>query len=146
MSREDLLQSPGLEALGRMISGEIPPPSIAETMGLVLSEVEEGRAVFTARADHRHLNPLGMVHGGFAATALDSATGCAVHTLLEAGVGYATLDLDVKMLLPVPVEQELRAVAEVVHQSRRSAVAEGTLEDAEGRVLARGSAICMIFR
>ena len=146
MSTDDLLKSSGLESLRRMIAGEIPPPSMAQTMGLALLEVDEGRAVFGARADERHLNPLGMVHGGFAATALDSVTGCAVHTVLEAGVGYATLDLDVKMLLPVPSGQELRAVAEVVHHSKRTAIAEGTLEDADGRVLARGSAICMIFR
>ena len=92
----------GLELLRAMGEGRVPGPSIAETMPMEFSEIEEGRVVFHATADERHLNPLGGVHGGFAATVLDSVTGCAVHSTLAAGIGYGTVELDVKMMRPVP--------------------------------------------
>ena len=78
----------GLQLLEAMCTGKIPPASISETIPMQPFEVSEGKISFKAKADHRHLNPLGGVHGGFAATVLDSVTGCAVHTMLEAGVGY----------------------------------------------------------
>ena len=146
MRREDMASMSGLELMQALVDGTIPPPSMAETMGLSMVEVREGWSLFHAQADARHLNPLGMVHGGFAATALDSVTGCAVHTRLEPGVGYATIDLDVKMLKAVPREVVLRAEAEVIHLSKRLGVAEGTLRDTEGNLYAHATATCMIFR
>ena len=84
-----------LELLQASARGDLPAASIAATMGMKGMEVEKGHVVIHARADERHLNPLGGVHGGFAATVLDSVTGCAVHTMLDAGVGYGTVDLGV---------------------------------------------------
>lgn len=146
MTREDMASMTGLELMQALVDGTIPRPSIAETMGLTMEAVKEGWALFHARADARHLNPLGMVHGGFAATALDSATGCAIHTVLEPGIGYATVDLDVKMLKAVPREVVLRAEAKVMHVSKRLGVAEATLRDAEGNLYSHATATCMIFR
>ena len=120
---------------------------MAETMGLSLVHAEEGRAVFHARPRGSHLNALGTVHGGFAATVLDSVTGCAVHTLLPAGAGYGTVDLNVKMLRPVPTDKgDLVAEGRVIHLSGRLGVAEGTLKDADGVLYAHGTATCMIRR
>lgn len=134
----------GLELLQASARGDLPRASIAATMGIEGMEVEKGHVVIHARADERHLNPLGGVHGGFAATVLDSVTGCAVHSMLEAGVGYGTVDLGVKMLRPVPANVDLVAEARVTHISRSLGVAEGTLRDAEGRLLASASASCFI--
>lgn len=100
----------------------------------------------TARADNRHLNPLGGVHGGFAATVLDSVTGCAVHTMLEAGVGYGTVDLHIKMLRPVPRDVDLIAEGRVFHLSRNLGVPEGTLKTLDDKIIAQGSATCLIQR
>ena len=113
-------------------------------MGMYSMEVEEGRVVIHARADERHLNPLGGVHGGFAATVLDSVTGCAVHSRLPAGAVYGTVDLNVKMLRPVPRDQNLVAEATVTHLSRSLGVSEGTLRDEKGNLLASASATCFI--
>jgi acyl-coenzyme A thioesterase PaaI-like protein len=88
----------GLQLLQAMCAGQIPPASISETIPMDLHSISKGGASFNVKADQRHLNPLGGVHGGFAATVLDSVTGCAVHTTLEAGVGYGTIDLKCKTL------------------------------------------------
>ncbi|MCK8786179.1 PaaI family thioesterase [Roseomonas sp. NAR14] len=136
----------GFELLSAAAAGRLPRAPIAATMGLLGMVVEKGRVEMRARADERHLNPLGGVHGGFAATVLDSVTGCAVHTMLEAGIGYGTVDLGVKMLRPVPLGEELVAEARVTHLSRSLGVAEGTLRDAAGNLLASASATCFIRR
>ena len=136
----------GLELLRASAEGLLPRAAISDTMGFLSLHVEEGHVRITAKADGRHTNPLGSVHGGFAATILDSATGCAVHTCLPAGVGYGTVDLNVKMLRPVPQGAEVVAEATVTHISRSLGVAEGTLRDEEGRLLASASATCFIKR
>lgn len=92
----------GLQLMQAMCAGKIPPASISETIPMRPFEVSEGSIHFKVQADSRHLNPLGGVHGGFVATVLDSVTGCAVHTLLEAGIGYGTIDLNIKMCRPIP--------------------------------------------
>jgi uncharacterized protein (TIGR00369 family) len=109
-------------------------------------EVDSGCIKFSAKADKRHTNPLGGVHGGFAATVLDSVTGCAVHTMLEAGVGYGTLDLNIKMLKAIPIEKELVVEGKVIHLSKKIGVSEGTLKDVEGNLYAHATATCMIYR
>lgn len=134
----------GLELLRASAAGQLPRASISDTMGMQRMEVEKGRVVIHAVADERHLNPLGGVHGGFAATVLDSVTGCAVHTLLDAGVGYGTVDLNLKMMRPVPRNVALVAEAKVTHISRQIGIAEGTLRDAAGNLLASASATCVI--
>ena len=140
----DVASLTGLELMQAMAEGKLPRASITETMGIGRMEVEKGRAVMHVRATDRHLNPLGGVHGGFAATALDSVTGCAVHTMLDAGVTYGTVDLNVKMMRPVPMGEDLVAEARVTHISRSLGISEGTLRDANGKLLASASATCFI--
>lgn len=136
----------GLELMQAMVAGHIPPAAIAQTIPMKGVLAEEGKVVFEAMADARHLNPLGGVHGGFAATIMDSVTGCAVHTMLEAGVGYGTIDLNVKMLKAVPQNTKLLAEGNVVHVSKSLAVSEGTLKDDAGTLYAYATATCMILR
>ena len=136
----------GLELMQAMLAGNLPPPSISTTIPMQGVAVESGKVVFTARADERHLNPLGAVHGGFAATVMDTVTGCAVHTLLGAGDGYGTIDLNVKMMRPVPRDVELVAEGNVINLSRSLAVSEGSLKDAEGKLYAHATATCMLMR
>ncbi|HGM7288844.1 TPA: PaaI family thioesterase [Serratia marcescens] len=136
----------GLALLQAAMDGKIPPASIAETVPMKPAEVKEGYIRIVARADERHLNPLGGVHGGFAATVLDSVTGCAVHSTLGAGTGYGTVDLQVKMLRPVPKDIDLIAEGRLVYASKNVAFAEGTLKTAEGKLLASATATCFIIR
>lgn len=139
-------QPTGLELMTAMIEGRIPNAPIAAIIPMRGLAAAPGYIQFAAQADERHLNPLGGVHGGFAATVLDSVTGCAVHTLLEAGVAYGTVDLNVKMLRPIPPGQELVAEGRVIHLSRRLGVAEGSLKDAAGVLYAHATATCLIYR
>lgn len=136
----------GLEFLEVMVAGHIPRASISETIPMDLYEISNGTAIFKVRADQRHLNPLGGVHGGFAATVLDSATGCAVHTTLEAGVGYGTIDLNVKMCRPIPKDKELFAIGTMINLSKNLAISEGKLIDEDGKLYAHATATCMIIR
>lgn len=135
----------GLEIMRAMIDGRIPPPSIAKTIPMKGISAEPGRIVFEATADDRHLNPLGGVHGGFAATVMDSVTGCAVHTVLEPGVGYATVDLSVKMLKAVPKNTPLIGEGKVIYVSKSLGVSEGTLRDKDGTIYAHATATCTIL-
>jgi len=136
----------GLEVMQAMIAGKVPAASMAETIPMNGTLAEHGKVQFEAIADERHLNPLGGVHGGFAATVMDSATGCAIHTVLEAGVGYGTIDLNVKMLKAVPKNVRLIAEGKVVHVSKSIGAAEGTLKDSNGTLYAHATATCMIIR
>jgi uncharacterized protein (TIGR00369 family) len=139
------LQLSGAEYIAALIAGEVPPPPIAVTLGFELVEASEGRAVFACEAGEHLYNPIGSVHGGVAATLLDSATGCAVHTLLPAGVGYATTDLHVTFVRPIGRDTgRIVCTGEVVHAGRRMASAEARLVDGDGRLLAHATATCMI--
>jgi uncharacterized protein (TIGR00369 family) len=138
---------PGIDFMRKLVSGELPPPPIAALLRMQPVEVEPGRAVFVGRPGEEHYNPIGVVHGGYAATLLDSALGSAVHTTLEAGVGYTTLSLEVKLVRPITAAIErVRAEAEVLHRGRRQATAQAQLLDAAtGKLLAHGSATCLII-
>lgn len=137
----------GTEYLRALIRGEFPQPPIALLMGFTLSEIGEGTAVFTSVSGEHLYNPIGMVHGGFAATLCDSAMGCAVQTLLPAGVGYTTLELKVNLIRALTVESgELRCSGRVLHLGGRSAVAEAQLHDGAGRLCAHGTTTCLILR
>lgn len=137
----------GLEYLRAMIAGELPGPPIAWTLDFTLAEVEEGRAVFAINPAEFHYNPIGMVHGGVAATLLDSAMGCAVHTLLPAGVGYTTLEIKLNYLRAMTRDTgPVRAIGTVIHAGRTTALAEARLEDAAGKLLAHATSTCMILR
>ena len=136
----------GLQLLQAMCAGKIPAASISETIPMQPYEVSEGTIHFKAKADNRHLNPLGGVHGGFAATVLDSVTGCAVHSILEAGVGYGTIDLNIKMCRPIPQNQELIAIGTVINISKNLGISEGKIIDENGKLYAHATATCMIIR
>lgn len=136
----------GLQILQAMSAGKIPPPSMSLTIPMLSGQVEEGCIEFTVQADERHLNPMGGVHGGFAATVLDSVTGCAVFSMLEAGVGYGTIDLNVKMCRPIPKDTELKAFGQVINISKNLGIAEGKIIDDQGRLYAHATATCMIIR
>lgn len=141
-----LLSRDGLSFLKAMIAGEFPAPPIAETVGFSLVEVELGRALFTATPAFRHYNPIGVVHGGFAATLLDSCVGCAVHSTLAKGEAYTTLELKINLTRALtdkvgPVFAEGR----VIHRGRQVATAEGDLKDGAGKLYAHATTTCMIF-
>jgi uncharacterized protein (TIGR00369 family) len=128
-----------------MISGEFPPPPMARTLDFRLAEVEPGRAVFECTPGEHHYNPIGMVHGGLAATLLDSTMGCAIHTTLPAGAGYTTLELKINLLRALTRDTGLvRAVGTVLHGGRTTALAEGRLIDRHGKMLAYGTTTCLI--
>ncbi len=135
----------GLDALQGIVEGRYPPPTMAATIGMVFSHVEAGYVKFHAMADERHLNPMGGVHGGFAATVLDSVTGCAVHSMLEAGVGFATIDLAVKMVRPVPLHEAVIAEGRLLNQSRNLGVAEGSIKTKAGKLVAHATCTCMLI-
>ena len=136
----------GLQLLQAMAAGHIPPASISETIPMKPTEIENGQVTFEVQADKRHLNPLGGVHGGFAATVLDTVTGCAIHTVLEAGVGYGTIDLNIKMCRPIPKDQPLIAIGDVINVSKNLAISEGKIIDEHGKLYAHATATCMIIR
>ena len=132
----------------KLASGELPPPPIAVLLRMRPVEVEPGRAVFEGWPGEEHYNPIGVVHGGYAATLLDSALGCAVHTTLEAGVGYTTLSLEVKMVRPITARDRAASAPRprCSTAGRRQATAQAQLVDAAtGKLLAHGSATCMII-
>jgi uncharacterized protein (TIGR00369 family) len=143
---EDLANYGGLELLQRLIDGKYPVPPIAALLSFSLVEVSEGRAVFLGLPSERHLNPLGGVHGGWAATVLDSALGCAVHTTIQKGEAYTTAEFKVNLTRPImPDTGEVVCEARVVHRGRTLAVSEATLKDKNGKLLAFGTETCAIF-
>jgi uncharacterized protein (TIGR00369 family) len=137
----------GLDYIEAVQAGQIPPPPIAVVMNFAITEVSEGRAIFEGEPGEEHYNPIGVVHGGYASTILDSVLGCAVHTTLDAGVGYTTLTLEAKFVGPITRETgKVRAEAEVVHRGRTQATAEARLVAADtGRLLASGTSTCLIL-
>ena len=139
-------QFSGLEMLQAMLDGKIPPASITQTMPFKGISVEYGKVQFEATADERRLNPLGGVHGGFLATIMDSVTACAVHSALEAGISYATIDLNVKMLKPVPQNIPLIAEGKLINLTKSLGISEGSLKDSEGKLYGHATATCMILR
>jgi uncharacterized protein (TIGR00369 family) len=137
----------GLDYVRAVQSGELPPPPIAVLMNFRIDELDDGRAVFIGEPGEEHYNPIGVVHGGYASTLLDSALGCAVHTTLPAGVGYTSQTLEVKYLRPITRDTgAVRAEAEVVHRGRRTATSEARLTSvATGKLLATGTSTCLVL-
>jgi uncharacterized protein (TIGR00369 family) len=117
---------------------------IGETMGMTATAVEEGRITIEARPDKRHLNPAGLVHGGFAATCLDGATGLALFSTLDASTGYATVDLNVKYLRPLAVGSVYEVRGWVVERTRTLAVCDGDIRGADGKLYAKTTATLMV--
>ena len=136
----------GLEYLRRIAAGELPRPPISALLNFGLVELGEGRAVFSAEPAEYHYNPIGVVHGGLAATLLDSAMGCAVHTTLPAGVGYTTLELKVNFVRPMTTRTgRVRCEATLIHRGGRVATAEGRVVDEGGKLYAHGTTTCLIL-
>jgi uncharacterized protein (TIGR00369 family) len=137
----------GLEYLQAMGRGEVPVPPISKLMNMSGMEVSAGRVVFSVVPEEYHYNPIGMVHGGLAATILDSALGCAVQTMLPAGVGYSTLELKVNYVRVMTIKTgRVRAIGEIIHIGRTTAIAEAKLLDDQDKLYAFATTTCLIMR
>jgi uncharacterized protein (TIGR00369 family) len=137
----------GLEYLRKLIDGELPRPPISALMNFGLVELSEGYAVFTVEPAEYHYNPIGLVHGGLAATLLDSAMGCAVHSALPAGVGYTTLEIKVNYIRAMTADTGMvRCEGKLIHLGGRTATAEGRVLDEDGKLYAHATTTCLIFR
>jgi uncharacterized protein (TIGR00369 family) len=136
----------GLQVMQAMLAGEVPYPHIAETLDFSLIEVAKGRCVFQSTPQLKHYNPLGTVHGGWYATLLDSALGCAVHTALVAGQTYTTAELGIHIVRAASLKSgPLRAIGQTVHVGRKLATAEARIVDAAGKLYAHGSTTCLVM-
>ncbi len=136
----------GLEFVQGLAEGTLPLNTIAQTLGYDVAEAANGRVVVTAKPGGMHLNPAGTVHGGLAATLLDSCMGLAVQSTLEKGVGQTTLEFKISLLRPItPETGEIRAEGIVLSRGRRVGTAEGRITDGNGRLLAHGTTTCLIF-
>jgi uncharacterized protein (TIGR00369 family) len=136
----------GVQIFEAMFAGTLPYPPIADTSDFVLLEARPGHAVFQGRPQLRHYNPLGTVHGGWFATLLDSAVGCAVHSTLPAGRGYTTLELKLNIVRALTEAVPLvRAEGKLVHAGRQVATAEGRLVGPDGKLYAHATTTCLIF-
>ncbi len=138
----------GLEFLKAMFGGKLPPPPIAATLDFTGAEAEEGTAVFFGEPAEFNYNPIGVVHGGYAMTLLDSAMGCAVQSTLAQGEGYTSLETSVNFVRPITKETgRVRCEATILHRGGRIATAEGKLvAEKSGKLLAHGTSTCLIFR
>lgn len=147
MTTADFTEMTGLEVM-QWVQKESPTdfPSIGRLLGMRFDEVAHGRIVISIDTRPDFANPLGAVHGGIAATLLDSALGCAVHTTLPAGVGFTTLELKVNYIRAARTDgQTLTATGTVIHAGRRTATAEGKVLDDHGKLIAHATTTCMIL-
>jgi uncharacterized protein (TIGR00369 family) len=137
----------GLEFVQGLVDGTLPLNTIAQTLGYDVTEAANGRVVVTAEPSGIHLNPAGTVHGGLAATLLDSCMGLAVQSTLEKGVSQTTLEFKISLLRPItPETGEIKAEGIVLSLGRRVGTAEGRITDGQGRLLAHGTTTCLIFQ
>ena len=136
----------GLEVLQRMAAGELPAPPMGEPMGFGLAKIAKGEVTFSGKPTANHYNPLGTVHGGYAATLLDSCMGCVIHSMLEPGKGYTTLEIKINYVRALTLKVPLvLATGKIIHIGRRAATSEGRLVDEAGTLYAHGTTTCMIF-
>lgn len=136
----------GLEIFKELLAGEIPPPPMAVTLDFTLIRIEPGFAVFQGQPRNKHYNPMGTVHGGWFATMLDSAMGCAVHSTLPAGKAYTTLEMKLNLVRALTDAVPLvRAEGRLVHSGRQVATAEARLVGPDGKLYAHASTTCLIF-
>jgi uncharacterized protein (TIGR00369 family) len=146
VSPEVLKSYDGLGFLKAIVDGTLPQPPISEILGFHLIEVEAGRAIFEGLPEFRHYNPIGTVHGGFAATLLDSALGCAVFSTLAKGEAWTTLELKFNLVRSLTKDTgPVRAEGRIVHRGRTVATSQGDLTDAAGKLYAHATTTCMIF-
>ncbi len=136
----------GLEMMQAMLRGDIPYAAIAKTLDFAIVEVDTGRAVFQGTPGPAHLNPMGGIHGGWYATMLDSALGCAIHTMMPPGRGYTTAELSVNLVRAInPKVQRVRAEGKVIHCGRQLATAEARIFGPDGTLYAHGTTTCLVF-
>jgi uncharacterized protein (TIGR00369 family) len=143
---EELKSYDGLGFLKAIVAGTLPQPPIAEVLGFHLIEAENGRAAFEGVPEFRHYTPIGSVHGGLAATLLDSALGCAIFSTLHKGDTWTTLELKVNFVRGLTQDTgPVRAEGRIIHRGRTLATSEGDLKDAAGKLYAHATTTCMIF-
>ncbi len=146
LSPADMAGLSGLALMQGMIEGRFPRAPIAELMAMQGGSAGDGCMVFTGTPGPQHYNPIGTVHGGYAATLLDSCMGCAVHTTLSAGTGYTTVDLNITYIRAMSAATGIvTARGEVISRGRRIATARGSLIDSRGKLIASGTTTCLIF-
>jgi uncharacterized protein (TIGR00369 family) len=143
---EQVAGKTGLEVMQAMLAGELPYPHIADTLDFSLVEVGPGTAIFQGIPQLKHYNPLGSVHGGWYATLLDSALGCAVHTMMPAGRAYTTAELSVNIVRAASTKSgPLRAIGKVIHCGRQLATAEARIVGADDKLYAHATTTCLVF-
>jgi uncharacterized protein (TIGR00369 family) len=136
----------GREFLQAILDGRLPAPPIARTLSFWLTEIDDGFAAFEGATGPHLLNPLGIVHGGWALTLIDSAAGCAAHTLLRAGDGYATIETKANFSRPIATDTgRVRAEGRAVGRGRRIISCEARIVDAKGRLLAHGTSTLIVL-
>jgi uncharacterized protein (TIGR00369 family) len=142
----DLAGLTGMQQMQAMLDGRLPYPHIADTLDFSLVEIGEGRAVFQGVPQLKHYNPLGSVHGGWYATLLDSALGCAIHTVMPVGRAYTTAELGVNIVRAASFKSgPLRAIGTVLHAGRQLATAEARIVGADGKLYAHATTTCLVF-
>ena len=135
----------GLQYFKRMVAGEVPPPPMLALLGIRLIEADEGRVVFTGTVAPEHYNGMGVAHGGYAATLLDSALGCCINTMMPPGKRFTTLELKVNLTRPLTQDVgPLFCEAKVVHLGGRTATSEGRIVDGNGKLYAHGTTTCIV--
>ena len=146
VSAERQKEMTGLEFVQGMAQGTLPLNMMAQTLDYDITEAENGRVVVTANPKEIHLNPWGTVHGGLAATMLDSCMGLAIQSTLDKSIGSTTLEFKISFVRPVtPETGPIRAEGTVISRGRRVGTAEGRVIDRDGRLLVHGTTTCLIF-
>ena len=145
-SRDQIAGKTGLEMMKAILQGELPAAPIGKTMNFCLIHIEEGQTIFQGTPKPAFFNPLGTIHGGWIATLLDSALGCAVHTKMPVGRAYTTAELSVNMVRALsPKVERVRAIANVLHCGRQLATAEAKLVGPDGTLYAHATTTCLVF-
>lgn len=145
-SKVNFKELSGLQLMQALVEGHLPHPPWTQTIPMKAIEVVSGLMKFEVYADERHTNALGGVYGGFAAAVMDFVTGCTAHTKLEAGVGYTIINLDIKLVRPVPLNEKLIAQGRVLNVSKSLIVSEGIIKNGRQRLIAHGSSTCAILK
>jgi uncharacterized protein (TIGR00369 family) len=142
----EVMNLSGLEMMQYMLQGRLPYPAMGKTLGFQLFQIEDGRAIFQGAPSELHLNPMGTTHGGWFASILDSAMGCAVHSKMPVGRAYTTAELSVNLVRAItPKVKRLRAIGTVVHCGRQLATTEGRLIGPDGTLYAHATSTCLVF-
>lgn len=139
-------QMTGLEFVRGLAKGTLPSNQMAETLGYEIVDAERGRVIVTVLPKEAHFNPWGTVHGGLAATLLDSCMGLAIQSTVDKGIGSTTLEFKISFIRPITIQTgRISAEGTVLSSGRRTGTAEGRITDGTGRLLVHGTTTCLIF-